>query len=113
MPENIISRVQHHFMTDKQIISWIFLAIALGSQKINIGIKEISEVADGINHAVPTKREIKLAIEFLLKEEIINKDDKKYSLSKKGHIIYNAASLNTTVFSNICKNVERQLKGNL
>ena len=97
-------------MTDRQIISWIFYAVAVASQEKPADIKGISMVADGINHAIPTQKELKLAIAWLLKEQLIKEEGKKYSLTKKGHINYNFARLHTTTVSNVWKNLELQLK---
>ena len=48
----IAQYVRHHVMKEEQIISWIFLAVALASNTEPSDIKGISLVADGINHAV-------------------------------------------------------------
>jgi hypothetical protein len=97
-------------MTDSQIISWIFCAIAMASEKGPSSIKEVSMIADGINHAVPTQRELKFAIDWLLKNDLIKIESKKYTLTKSGHINYNFARLHTNTILNIWKNLERQLK---
>jgi hypothetical protein len=45
-------------MNEEQTISWIFLAIAIGSKNSSININGISQIADGINHAIPTHKEM-------------------------------------------------------
>jgi hypothetical protein len=97
-------------MTEVKIISWIFLSIAMASQTSPANIQSISTIADGINHAVPTQEELKLAIEWLIKNEQIQKEGKNYSLTKKGLINYNYATLKTNVILNIWKNLELQIK---
>jgi hypothetical protein len=54
-------------MKEEQVISWIFLAIAIASQNEPTDYKSISMVADGINHAVPTQKELKNSITWLIK----------------------------------------------
>lgn len=97
-------------MTEIQTNSWIFLAIAIASQKEPIDIKGISQIADGINHAVPTQKELKSSIGWLVSHGYIKEQNSKYALTKKGMIDYNFASLNTNILLNIRRNLERQLK---
>ena len=96
-------------MTEKRIISWIFLAIALASQKETVDLKGISMIADGINHAVPTEKEMRLSISWLLNNRLIEKIGAKYQLTKNGMIMYNFASLKTNILFEIWRNLERQI----
>jgi hypothetical protein len=105
-------RITLNFMKETEIISWILLATALASQKQSADLKDISMLADGINHAVPTQKELQLSIPWLLKNELIEKEGSKYRLTKKGLINYNFASLKTNALLEIWKNLERQLKNN-
>ena len=100
-------------MTERQIISWIFLAIALASQKAPVDLKGISMIADGINHAVPTQKEMNLSLAWLLKNKLIQQADSKYQLTKTGMIEYNFASLHNKTIMNIWKNIERQFQNRL
>ncbi len=52
-------------MNDLNIISLIFLSIAIGSQHEPIKFNEISMIADGINHSVPNEKEINQSINIL------------------------------------------------
>ncbi len=97
-------------MTDSKIISWIFLAVAIASSNEHADTKSISKIADGINHAVPTQNELRMAISWLLRAGQIKMQGKKYTLTKNGLINYQFASLNTNVVLNIWRNLERQLK---
>lgn len=56
-------------MTDKQTISWIFLATAMATNAKSTDIRGISSVADGINHAVPTQKELQTSISWLTKKK--------------------------------------------
>lgn len=95
-------------MKDEQIISWIFLAIAISSKKSPSEIAEISQIADGINHAVPTEKEMKKSLLWLSKENLISKIGVKYSLSDFGKIVYEKAEAKY-VF-NIWKNLEIEFR---
>jgi hypothetical protein len=97
-------------MKESEIISWIFLAISMAAQIEPASLKDISTIADGINHAVPTEKEIRLSISWLLTNEQIEKVGSKYRLTKKGLIHYNSASLKTNTLLEVWKNMERQIK---
>jgi len=94
-------------MTESQIISWIFLAIAMGSQKTAIDYSGISMIADGINHAVPTQKEMQLSIKWLLKKEMIIKKNKSYALSIKGKEIFEKENSNTNTILEIWENLNK------
>jgi predicted transcriptional regulator len=79
-------------MTEKQIISWIFLAIALATNTNPTDINGISSVADGINHAVPTNKELQTSIDWLSKNGLIIQHNKNYELTDKGKLEYETAS---------------------
>ena len=70
-------------MTYRQTISWIFYAVAIASQEKPADVKGISMIADGVNHAVSTQKELNLAIAWLLKTQLIKEERKKYALTKK------------------------------
>lgn len=97
-------------MKESEIVSWIFLAIGMAAQNEPASLKEISTIADGINHAVPTEKEIRISVSWLLQNEQIEKMGSKYRLTKQGLIIYNFASLKTNNLLEIWKNIERQIK---
>lgn len=87
-------------MTNNQIISWIFLAIALGSQKEAINYQSISNIADGINHAIPTQKELQIATKWLLEKDLISKQNKKYRLTTKGSKLHEVvSSKNNTIMA--------------
>lgn len=67
-------------------------------------------IADGINHSIPSPREIKDLTKWLLKNDMIAIHLKKYSLTKKGHIIYGFAHLSADNILNTWKNLELQMK---
>ncbi len=93
-------------MIDIQTISWIFLATALATSTKPTNINGISSVADGINHAIPTQKELQSSISWLIKYELILKQGKNYELTYKGKIEYEKASKNTQIIMSIWKNIE-------
>ena len=93
-------------MTEKETISWIFLSIALASETEPANFQEISNIADGINHAIPNHKELQTSISWLSKELLISKFEKKYKLTDLGKIEYEKASKNTNTLFEIWKNLE-------
>lgn len=93
-------------MTEKQIYSWIFLAIALASQNGPANTKAIADIADGINHAVPTEKEINISLRWLTSKGYIIKEDSGYIITSKGKQSYNKAADKTTLLLKIWKNLE-------
>ena len=93
-------------MTDIQTISWIFLATALATNTKPTNINGISEIADGINHAVPTQKELQKSISWLTRHELIIKHGKNYELSSKGKSEYETVSNKTKTLMNIWKNID-------
>lgn len=96
-------------MTNQQTLSWIFLAIALASSTKSVDAEGIIVVADGINHAIPTQKELQKSISWLRKEELIVKQGKNFELSSKGKRVYEQASRNTNTLTTIWENLEMML----
>ena len=96
-------------MTESQLISWIFLATALASQVEPANFEGISMVADGINHSVPTEKEMKNSLTWLINKELITKESKKYYLTQKGITQYEFATKETNTIMKIWNNLEQIL----
>ncbi len=96
-------------MTENQILSWIFLATALATNKKPIDMNGISSVADGINHSVPTDKELQTSISWLTKQGLIVNQGKKYELTDKGKLEYETASKLTDNLFEIWKILEKHL----
>ena len=94
-------------MIIEQTISWIFLSIALGSRESPINFSQISEIADGINHAVPNHKELQTSISWLKHENLISQIGTKYSISEFGNEIFKKAEKQKTIF-NIWKDLENE-----
>ena len=97
-------------MTDGQTISWIFLSTALASQKEQADFNSISNIADGINHAIPTHKELQTSLAWLTKNGLVIKVGSKYGLTEKGKLEYMESSKNTSTLLKIWDNVESVLK---
>lgn len=95
-------------MTKEHTISWIFLAIA--SQNSPTNINAISSIADGINHAIPTQKELQISISFLKTNGLIDEKGKNYNLTEKGKIIYSSASDETKTLFEIWKKLDEIIK---
>ncbi|MBP6759678.1 MAG: hypothetical protein KA133_10530 [Flavobacterium sp.] len=89
-----------------QTFSWIFLAIALATSKKPTDINGVSLVADGINHAIPTQKELQTSIAWLIKQGLILKQGKNYELTSNGKIEYDKASKDTKILLSILKKIE-------
>lgn len=79
-------------MPAETINSWIFLAVAVASSESPATLDKIIGVADAINHAIPTHKELQNAFGWMSKQNLILKEDKKYRLTNKGIILYTEAS---------------------
>ncbi len=96
-------------MKDLKTISWIFLATALASKTKSTDIKGIISIADGINHALPSEKELKTSIDWLTKQDLITRQGKNYELTDMGKTIYGQASIHLNKLMDIWKELENQL----
>jgi predicted transcriptional regulator len=96
-------------MTENQLISWIFLSTALASQERPANCSEISMVADGINHSIPTEKEIMSSLNWLINKKLILEENKKYYLTQEGMIKYELATKETKILFKIWSNLEQYL----
>jgi hypothetical protein len=94
-------------MTQAQTYSWIFYAIALASQQEPADYAGIETVADGINHAVPTQKEMRKSLSWLAAQNLVKKEGKRYRLTETGKILADDASAGTTM--KVWKNLESRL----
>jgi predicted transcriptional regulator len=97
-------------MTENQTISWIFLATAIASQAEPADFNSISNIADGINHALPTHKELQTTLTWLTSKDFVTKNGGKYSLTEKGNFTYDLASRQTQTQFEIWDNLETALK---
>jgi len=97
-------------MTEGQTISWIFLATAMASQTKPADHNSISSIADGINHAVPTHKELQTSLTWLTTNNLVTKTGTKYRLTEKGQLDYDLASRQTSTLMKIWDNLDTVLK---
>ena len=62
--------------------AWIFMSI--GDE---CSISDISSVADGIMHAVPTQKELQESLRWLQQYALVEKKGKKYKLAEAGIVL--------------------------
>jgi hypothetical protein len=96
-------------MKEEETISWIFLATALASQTSPTNFNGISMVADGINHAVPTHKELQTSISWLTDHGLVDRYAKKYALTSKGKAEYDKASKDKVGLTQIWKSLEKMI----
>ncbi len=98
-------------MTDEEVISWMFLAVQMGSQVEPVNFQGISDMADGINHAIPTHKELQTSVKWLLKNNLIVKvTNKTYTMSEKGNAVYSKAILKGNDLFSIWNNLELEIR---
>lgn len=67
-------------------------------------------IADGINHAVPTQKELQSSISWLMSKGLVNKVGRKYALAEKGKQDYSTAQLETKTLLKMWENMEKRNK---
>jgi hypothetical protein len=92
-------------MTLAETYSWIFYAIGVSSHTSPVKQKEIFQVADGINHAVPTQKEMQASISWLIKENMIQKNGKSVQPTESGRSLLDKASSTSNTTSGVWKNL--------
>lgn len=97
-------------MTDYQTISWIFLATALASQERGTNAAGISAVADGINHSVPTQKELQTSFKWLLAKDLVVKEQGKYNLTDQGQELFQQVRKRSDILLEMWEILETDLK---
>lgn len=96
-------------MTDCQTKSWIFLSTAIASQIEPADFNSISNIADGINHAIPTHKELQSSLSWLTVAGLVTRKGNKYSLTEKGKMDYETASRQSSGILKIWEYLETDL----
>lgn len=94
----------------EEAISWIFLATALATQKEPATLNEISMVADGINHSIPTQKELQNTFLWLQSNGYVIKSGKKYNLTTLGKRLYDEERGSSNELLVIWKNIKIRIK---
>lgn len=98
-------------MVENSIISWIFLSTAFASEQEPANFESIAQIADGINHAVPTHKELQASLTWLTRNELLVKVGKKYQLTNTGTILlHKAESRTNNVILNIWDELTKEIE---
>ena len=71
-------------MDEARTRAWIMYAVELASQTEPATFSAISEIADGINHAVPTHKELQSSLGWLAKQGLVQRCGSGYSVTAIG-----------------------------
>ena len=91
-------------------IAWIFYAIEMASSESMADSRSIKLLADGINHAVPTDREMQSSTRWLLNAGLIYKSDKKYGITPDGRSIFANANMGALTISKVWSRLTKELE---
>ena len=91
-------------------ISLIFLSIAITTKIKPAHFREISMIADGINHAVPTHNELQTSISWLMEKGLVLKNSNKYELFEKGKKVFENVSEMNMGYLSMMEKLELILK---
>lgn len=97
-------------MTLAQTYSWLFYALGLASGTEPAKYKDIEQVADGINHAIPTQREMRESLAWLSGEGLVIKEEKAYLLSANGVALLNRLSNNVHTTMGVWASIEKHFE---
>lgn len=86
------------------------MAIGMATESAPADLKGISMIADGINHAIPTHREMQTSLGWLIDKGFVTIQEKKYNLTLKGRREYETASEKTNTLFKILENLKLSLK---
>ncbi len=73
-------------MTEAQTYAWIFYAAKAAAGDQPAKRREIEAVADGINHAIPTPKEMDLSLRWAESKGLLKSDGKLIKLTTEGLI---------------------------
>ena len=88
-------------MTEGQTRSWIFLATAMASQAEPADYDSISNIADGINRAVPTHKEIQTSLTWLTKNDLVFKREQISADGERTSWLWNRITTNLYSLENL------------
>ena len=97
-------------MTLAQTYSWLFYALALASRREPVECKDIEQVADAINHAVPTQKEMKESLAWLIRAGLAIKEGKAYSLADRGVALLNSHTNKVHTTMGVWKSIEKHFE---
>lgn len=87
------------------------MATAFASEKAPANVNAISQLADGINHAIPTHEELQSSLRWLTEQGLVQKEAKGYQLTQSGIQIIEAAKRRTnSIIVNIWDELTNELE---
>ena len=78
-------------MQEARTISWILYALEGASSNEGAKCRDISLVADGINHAVPTQKEMSESLKWLCQNNLAVKVGSFYRVTDDGKLFLSSA----------------------
>lgn len=93
-------------MTLAQTYSWIFYALGMASNHGPARASAIEQVADGINHAVPTQKEMQASLCWCVAQRLAQKEGKFYLLTDSGKALLKECSDSAGTTMGVWKNLE-------
>lgn len=88
-------------MDEARTYAWLMYALAGASQNEPANFAAISQVADGINHAVPTHKEMQSSLKWLMACDLVKKQESGYLLTEKGAAVMASARAEHNTVSKI------------
>jgi hypothetical protein len=82
-------------MTVAQVYAWIFLSV----REPPGSLQDILGVADAINHAIPSHRELQVALGWLVDQGLVRKKGRRYALTEEGSALHARCSKRTIMAS--------------
>ena len=88
-------------MQEPRTISWIFYALNGASGNCGAKCRSISDVADGINHAVPTQQEMNESLKWLCQNNLAIKVGSHYTVTTEGKALLSNARMRSDTVSGV------------
>ena len=95
-------------MTLAQTYSWIFYAIGLASKTAACTTAEVENIADGINHARPSQKEMQASVWWTASKGLILKDQKRLQLTAEGIALLSDARSASNTALGVWKYIENR-----
>gem|GEM_PF-1115261 len=105
--KNLPKKIEIKKARNERTIAWIYLAIYLASEQEATDFNGISMIADGINRAIPTHKEMQTSISYLTYKGLVSQIGNKYALTPKGKEDFRIASKGTKNLIEIWDNLEQ------
>ena len=97
-------------MQEVRTLSWILYALDGASGSNGANCNAISEVADGINHAVPTQKEMNESLKWLSQNKLATKVGSYYMVTNEGKRLLTNARMHSDTVSGVWKALTFQIE---